>query len=629
VAFIAGAAAVIGATTTHFPIRMRCALRTALILGVVAACGEGPAGPRRFGELPAAVRIDAPRTLLVEGDSVRLGYSLLDKSGSELTDPPPGAAPMWRTLTDAVLLVESDGRVTGLAPGWGIVTLEVDGLADTVTIRVDSRVITLRVSAAYLVQAVQRLSGDIPLVAGRDAMLRVFAEGDQLDNAFGPELHVHIYHDDIPVSSAVVQAPTRRVPTEADETSMAGSWNLRVPAALVRPGLGFRVVLDPDKAVPRTDASQTQLPRDGGVGHVVVHELPPHRVRFVPIRLESGFTGNVHSGNTATYLELFRRIYPVHAVESDVTEPYTTSVEPAGPAGWVAILNEVYLLQQLTNDSTLHYYGVVPSSGGGYAMMGRPVAIGSHNMTAHPHAGTVAAATFAHETGHNFGRGHAPCGGAGGVDPGFPYLDGSIGVVGYDLMRNEIRGPGLRDVMSYCMEWISDYTYEHALAFRLARAGRPVSQTAGGAGPVLLVWGRVTPSGDLVLEPAFELMARPVLPEGAGPYSIEGFDDNGVPLFSISFAGEEVSHTSARVFAFAIPADNGAFERLGRLRFTGPEGSAEQVRSADPLATLVRDAETGMMLAVTRGGRVPRPPDGRTVEVLSSHGTGSVRMRDP
>jgi hypothetical protein len=606
--------------------RISCSLRNTLALVLLAACADGPAGPRQPGQ-PASVRIDAPRTLLAEGDSVRLGFSLLDRSGRELTDRPPGASPLWKTATDAVLRVEPDGLVIGTGPGWGVVILELGVLADTVIVRVDPRIITLRVSHAYLVQAVQRPGGDIPLVAGRAAMFRAFVVGDQVENAAVPELHVHLYHDGSPVWSAVVQAPTVRVPTEADELSMAGSWNLRVPAELVRPGLGFRVVLDPEETVPRTATSQALFPNDGGVQHVQVHELPPHRVRFVPIRLASGLTGDVHPGNTNVYLDLFRRIFPVHAVEADVTLPYTTSTAPAGTEGWVAILNELWLLRQI-DEPSLHFYGVVPTTnGGGYAMIGQPVAIGTHGMTPHSQAGTFASKIFAHETGHNFARGHAPCGGAGAVDPGYPYGGGIIGVAGYDVTREEVRRPDLHDVMSYCEEWISDYTYEGALAFRLARARAPTPDTSDRAGRVLLVWGRVAPDGKLVLEPAFEITGRPVLPERSGPYALEGFDDTGIPVFSISFAGEEVSHTSARLFAFAIPADDGAFSRLDRIRFSGPAGYAEQVRSAEPLATLIRDAATGMLLGLARGDGGAHPPAGRSVEMLASHGTGSLRVR--
>ena len=43
------------------------------------------------------------------------------------------------------------------------------------------------------------------------------------------------------------------------------------------------------------------------------------------------------------------------------------------------------------------------------------------------------APTVAHELGHNMNLDHAPCGGAAGLDGGFPYPDGSIGAWGYDV----------------------------------------------------------------------------------------------------------------------------------------------------------------------------------------------------
>jgi hypothetical protein len=39
----------------------------------------------------------------------------------------------------------------------------------------------LTVDGAYLTQGVQRADGTLPLVAGRDALLRVFLRGDQVN----------------------------------------------------------------------------------------------------------------------------------------------------------------------------------------------------------------------------------------------------------------------------------------------------------------------------------------------------------------------------------------------------------------------------------------------------------------
>jgi hypothetical protein len=65
----------------------------------------------------------------------------------------------------------------------------------------------------------------------------------------------------------------------------------------------------------------------------------------------------------------------------------------------------------------------------------------------------------AHELGHNFGRNHAPCGGAGGADPGYPYANGRIGTWGWS--GSQLLSPTQWvDLMSCNPGWVSDYTSE-------------------------------------------------------------------------------------------------------------------------------------------------------------------------
>jgi hypothetical protein len=70
--------------------------------------------------------------------------------------------------------------------------------------------------------------------------------------------------------------------------------------------------------------------------------------------------------------------------------------------------------------------------------------------------------TAVHELGHAFGRYHSPCGGADGIDPGYPYPNGFIGTWGYNLLTRQLYPPAtVADVMSYCEPiWVSDYTWK-------------------------------------------------------------------------------------------------------------------------------------------------------------------------
>jgi hypothetical protein len=85
------------------------------------------------------------------------------------------------------------------------------------------------------------------------------------------------------------------------------------------------------------------------------------------------------------------------------------------------------------------------------------------------YTGDDSASTMAHEIGHAHGREHAPCGGAQGVDRGFPYKGGGIGVWGYNILDKSLVSPSQgKDMMGYCQpEWVSDYTFT-ALHERIA-----------------------------------------------------------------------------------------------------------------------------------------------------------------
>ena len=139
--------------------------------------------------------------------------------------------------------------------------------------------------------------------------------------------------------------------------------------------------------------------------------------------------------------------------------------------GWLQWLRETRALREVERERG-YYYAVAQlpyESGGilGIAYFGHPVSTG----------GTIEH-VFAHEVGHNMNLPHAPCGGAGGPDPDFPYRNGRIGMWGYDFAGGRLvdRGSSVRDLMSYCDPiWVSDYHFAKAMEHRLATdgSGRP------------------------------------------------------------------------------------------------------------------------------------------------------------
>ncbi len=150
-----------------------------------------------------------------------------------------------------------------------------------------------------------------------------------------------------------------------------------------------------------------------------------------------------------------------------------------------------------SDGSQRNSYGWVPANfGGGVAGIGY---LGQGVGTGRDDSQQVAA----HELGHNFGRNHAPCGGAGGAAPGYPYANGRIGTWGWSgsQLLSPTQWVGL---MSYCNPgWVSDYTSEGVRDF-MARGNtfEPGAMLPSiSSDDVVLFAGRVTPKGVVLFEP--------------------------------------------------------------------------------------------------------------------------------
>jgi hypothetical protein len=243
----------------------------------------------------------------------------------------------------------------------------------------------------------------------------------------------------------------------------------------------------------------------------------------------------------------------------------------------------------------------------GVGYIGAAAAIGWDKL---PTGSSVAA----HEWGHNWGRQHAPCGGAGNPDGNYPYTGGEIGVIGYDLANDELKPADSHDLMGYCSnEWISDYTYTGVLNFRGSEPS-----VASGMGeaiqPALLVWGRIE-NGRAVLEPAFGITARPNLPRRSGPYRVEGRAADGGRIFGLDFTPFELADDpkGAKHFAFVVPLRPERAARIASLHLAG--GGVQ--------ASIAQASSEPVVVQVTRG--VP----GRVALRWDASKAPMIMVRDP
>lgn len=526
--------------------------------------------------------------------------------------------------------------------------------------------VNLVVDGAHITQAVQTFDGSVPLVANRNALLRVFVRASQ-SNTARPVVRVRFYSGATLVQALSINAPAASVPTSITEGVLGSSWNIPLGGAMLQPGLSLLVDVDPDGTIPETNEADNTWPASGTPAALDVRTVSSLGVRFVPIHQSAnGLTGNVSEANKATYLAPLERMFPIAGLDADLHAEYTTdqAVLASGGSNWTAVLAEILALR-IAEGSSRYYYGVAKvgytSGVAGLGYIGVPAAMGWDHLPS-------GAEVMAHELGHTFGRWHAPCGGPAQIDGNWPnatHPGAIIGSFGYDIVEGVLKPTSQFDLMSYCdPAWVSDYTYKGVLNYRLAnpdvvsaeaQAANRVGQRSKAAASErsLLVWGRIE-SGRVILEPAFEVDAPASMPARRGPHRIEALDAAGRTLFALSFEGERVADLgdpNDRLFAFAVPVSMLNGTPLATLRLTSGSRQVERRASAaarllgdTPVLTrlgararvkwpatsagaLIRNARTGEVMAISRGGSIDIPSGADELDVILSDGIRSSRTR--
>lgn len=643
-------------------------LLSCILWGLLAGgCSEALLKPESDAT-PTRLEVTAPQDTYVEGSAVDLEVKPVNSSGTPLDAPGWVQQQIEYVPEDPSVVDPSDGTLVAASPGETFVTVESKGLEGMEKVRVNPEEIRLSIESATITQSVQRTDNSIPLVAGENAAVRVVLAARET-NFYNPGVKIIVRNDGVFVDTLTAERLSRDLVGVPRTVSRSSSevWTVTLPGESVQPGLSFRVVANPDGAVPLAENSVTELPSDGSMIPVDVRRVPEFGADLLPIRhTPTGNVGRFPDGPDDALLQIMLDMFPIGEYDVRVRQPYSTSTTPTDRSSWSKLLNEVEAVAAANSDR--YTYGLVPAeitdTFVGFGNIQGPVAVGYDREDG-------AKDTYAHEIGHNLSLRHAPCGDPDNVDPRFPYRNGLIGEVGYSTRKNAVRpADSFHDLMTYCDPvWVSDYSYERVLAYHrsIAEQQAPVAQSTPSTrtdDAMLLVWGRMT-STSVRLEPAFQINGNANLPEESGPYRLQGFDDSGTRLFSLSFAGTRIaSLPDARTFAFAIPAARAHPDRLARLTLEGPTGSTtrrssrgpsldEQDRAAPEIsvgrakgtsgtvtvrwrsgwtdAVLVRDIRTGQTLALSRNWRTLVPSDVERVNVVFSDGvqsrTRTVQLR--
>jgi len=304
---------------------------------------------------------------------------------------------------------------------------------------------------------------------------------------------------------------------------------------------------------------------------------PP--LRIVPIWIyytEGGHKEIVDGsmpGNLQGYL---KKVLPVGDIQWYVPFfPVLTWDQAIGPeqSSWSTLLGKVNDLRNKNTSlpSDAHWYGMIPfkMAQGSICGLGQKpgyVAIGL--VPVHHENLEDAADIAAHELGHNFNRGHAPCGVSDAAP--YPYADAIIGDYGWDwnfaaggkvpsYPAGYVVPKSSYDLMSYCQdEWVSEYTYRAILSYRgstAATAGNaredregaqmgPRQTSSTQLQPYLFASGSIGPSG-ANLDP-WSILERPAGSQdgpGAGHYQLRLMAGNGSTLFERRFDVQAITQS--------------------------------------------------------------------------------------
>lgn len=548
------------------------------------------------------------------------------------------------------------------------------------TVNTAASTLDFHIEKTQLTQSTQTLDNSVPIVAGKAGLVRVFVIANQTNTAT-PAVQITLSNNGAAVSGypKTVPAPLGSVPLALNESSITSSWNLAIPATdLTTPlGSGYSVqaVVNPGGAIAEADSSNNTF-----TATLTGTTVPTFKTTIFPVVLSNG-TGNVSEANKDAWVARLAKMYPVSSLDVQVGSPFTPSVSTLDANDtdkhWSTLLSDLALKHNTDGASDRYYFGALNVSydsgiaGLGYVpntssdLFKYRTAIGWDKASGYADGGKFPE-VFAHETGHNMGRQHSPCATGSNVpanpDPAYPYAGGGIGVWGYDSVLNVLHSPATdKDIMGYCTpNWVSDYVYKKILNFRGGTGGflvvgeEDASLPKGQASPreCLLVRGIVRADGSVELLPAFRTQALPSALPATGDYTLRIVDAKGGALFTGALELVEVGCSplaQEHHFLAALPLGTAALDATAgievikeglvkgsRRSLANPEArivaATPEMRRVDEghaqitwdasihPAALVRDADTGEVIAILAGGRRAIPATGRRFDVVLSDG---------
>lgn len=467
----------------------------------------------------------------------------------------------------------------------------------------------LYVDGLEITQSVQNMAHQVPLVANKRTVLRVYPSVNAPSSLSvrgtvtlfrlpsGPFVTLNS------IGAAAV-SPAENGNLRAKREDIAKSLNFELPANLQGSGTLIARV-----GALTNAATGAPLPCSDCVATGRAFSLQnsaPIRLRVLGLRYTNGTPPATFAPRALDYTLVrswLTRAYPVGQVAMSTITVNATSTPPftcdQSNAQAAAVRNADVAGG---TDARTHYYAIVYDDTDARSFFMRGCAAGIPGM---PSPGTVASgptgpATWGwdtdgsygdwytgHELGHTYGRLHIGSGcGESSDDPNYPYPNGQISgndgaFVGFDtgdaangIAMRALPGTAWRDVMSYCAnQWLSDYTYR-AIRDRLnaenALPGGPEPLVAGPTpgleiapsltAPPQLATGDAIPPKEETTEGSLAIMVAPAF---AAPGEIQPDASAPLPLPEPAYAAApapEVVYASAEEAQAGPEFDESALE---------------------------------------------------------------------
>lgn len=509
---------------------------------------------------------------------------------------PNDAAPMVDAATDAG--ADMEAPLTGELLSGGLTIREIAAF--------QSVKVTLVEDGAVLEDT------GLPMFAGKTTLFRVYVDiDDPASWGGGRQVEARL---DVLQGGEVFRQSTTTVNVRANSSDEAegSTFDFRVNGIALGEDTTVRVVLleagsglDEETVA----SSPSRFPADGSAFPLVVLDPPSLEITVVPFTFD-GRTPTVGDEDRVQMRTLFEATYPVavRGVTVTVREPIDYDGDAFSFGDMLSQLGRIRADDAPRDEA--YYYGVIQPAAtfgefcSGGCVTGLGSVAGPTNVSRRTSVGVYFNRegdrfTMVHELGHNMGRRHSPCGGAGGAyrwPDEYPrslaffadlddaeverYREGRVGGYGYDARRDRITNPEQRDFMSYCgNDWISDFTYL-AIHERLEIVNGRVPMNGWVLG------GKAThhvfhAQGDAPARYEGTVLDHRLRPEMAMPATggalVEALDGLGRPLGFMAAHYVRRDHDDEANYELLIPTVEGAAAyRWGRERYVLPRATTPE-----------------------------------------------------